>query len=643
MAKEESIRTPSDSTVGVLALGALGVVFGDLGTSPLYAMQDAFVGSHPTAVTTDNVLGVVSLFVWSLVVVVSIKYLVVMMRADNRGEGGIFALLALTGASDAPAGGPGPVSSHRSKRVAMLLGLGIAGAALLYGDGILTPAVSVLSAVEGLGVAAPAMQPYIVPVTVAVLVALFAVQPFGSGRIGRVFGPVLALWFVVIAGLGAHAVLQAPAILAALDPRHAVLFFARHGWHGFPVLGAVVLCLTGGEALYADMGHFGRRPIRIAWFALAFPSLLLSYLGQGAALLRNPAAAANPFFQSAPAWVLYPLILLATAATVIASQGLITAVFSLTSQAVQLGLSPRLKVIHTSSRQIGQIYLPGLNWLLMIACLALVVGFGSSTRLAAAFGLAVSGTMAITTMLFMAVARSRWRWSVLRVGIVGGGFLVVDLAFLGANLLKVRDGGWIPLVIGVLVFTLLSTWWRGSALVRDAAARSAGDAGSVEAVLQSLRDGGAVRIRGTAVYLHPVDTGIPRTFLHNLKHNKVVHERVLFLTLHTADTPFVASQDRVDVTPLVDGFWRVIVRGGFMQEPDVPQALMLVDQQLLPFRPAETSYFLGRETILPAARPAMTRWRARLFAAMLRNAVPASAHFKLPPNRVVELGAQVEI
>jgi KUP system potassium uptake protein len=438
-------------------------------------------------------------------------------------------------------------------------------------------------------------------------------------------------------------VVHAPAVLAALDPRHAVRFFVRHGWHGFPVLGAVVLCLTGGEALYADMGHFGRRPIRIAWFALAFPSLLLSYLGQGATLLGNPAAAANPFFQSAPAWILYPLVALATAATVIASQGLITAVFSLTSQAVQLGLSPRLKVIHTSSEQIGQIYLPGLNWLLMIACVALVVGFGSSTRLAAAFGLAVSGTMAITTLLFIAVARSRWHWSVLRVGVVGGGFLAIDLAFLGANLLKVRDGGWIPLVIGLVVFTLLSTWWRGTALLRDAAAQSAGDAGSVEAILRSLLDGSVARIGGTAVYLHSVGSGIPRVFLHNLKHNKVVHARVIFLTLHTTDSPFVAEQDRVEVTALVDGFWRVVVRGGFMQESDVPQVLLLVDQQLLPFRPAETSYFLGRETIVPAARPAMARWRARLYAVMLRNAVPASAHFKLPPNRVVELGAQVEI
>lgn len=641
--QRESVRTPGGSSTGLLALGALGVVFGDLGTSPLYALNDAFAGSHPTAVTPENVLGVLSLFVWSLVVVVSIKYLVVMMRADNRGEGGIFALLALTGAAGSADSETESVGATPGKRVALLLTLGIAGAALLYGDGIITPAVSVLSAVEGLAVASPAFQAYIVPVSVVVLVGLFAVQPVGSGRIGRVFGPVLALWFVVIAAIGVDGIVRTPAVLAALDPRHAIRFFTEHGWRGFPVLGAVVLCLTGGEALYADMGHFGRRPIRVAWFALAFPSLLLSYLGQGGTLLVNPAAATNPFFQSAPAWSLYPLVGLATAATVIASQGLITAVFSLTSQAVQLGLSPRLKVIHTSSDQVGQIYLPALNWILMLACLALVIGFGSSTRLAAAFGLAVSGTMAITTLLFMAVARSRWHWSHWRVGLVGGGFLVIDLAFFAANILKVRDGGWIPLLIGGIVFTLLATWWRGAALMRDAAARSAGDASGVEPVLRSLREGSAVRVRGTAVYLHAVASGVPRTLLHNVKHNKVVHERVVFLTLRTASTPFVAHGKAIQLMPLSDGFWRVIAERGFMEEPDVPAMLALATSAGLPFSAADATYFLGRETIIPAAKPGIARWRARLFAAMLRNAVPAAAYFKLPPNRVVELGAQVEI
>jgi KUP system potassium uptake protein len=404
-----------------------------------------------------------------------------------------------------------------------------------------------------------------------------------------------------------------------------------------------VLCLTGGEALYADMGHFGRRPIRLAWFALAFPSLLLSYLGQGSTLLLDPGAVAQPFFRSAPASVLYPLVALATVATVIASQGLITAVFSLTSQAVQLGLSPRLRVLHTSSQQIGQIYLPALNWMLMLACLSLVVGFGSSARLAAAFGLAVSGTMAITTVLFMAVARTRWRWSVSRVAVVGGAFLLVDLTFLGANLLKVRDGGWIPLAIGLVIFTLFTTWRRGMALLRQAAARSAADTSDIAPLLRSLQDGSAARVRGTAVYLHTVAAGIPRTMMHNLKHNRVVHERVVFLTIETSGVPFVAANDRVNVTALADGFWRVIVRHGFVEEVDVPQALELAAVQNLPFRSAETTYFLGRETIARAAKSGLAPWRATLFAVMHRNAVPTSAHFKLPPNRVVELGAQVEI
>ncbi len=551
------------------SLAALGVVFGDLGTSPLYALHDTFVGSHPVVVNAANVLGILSLFVWSLIIVVSGKYLAVMMRADNRGEGGIFALLALTGAISPR----GAARKHNRRLAATVLVLGIAGAALLYGDGVITPAISVLSAIEGLGVAASSLQPYVVPLTVIVLVSLFAIQPLGSGRIGNMFGPVLALWFVVIAAMGVWGIIHAPGVLYAFNPGYAVGYFVAHGWRGFPVLGAVVLCLTGGEALYADMGHFGRRPIRFAWFALAFPSLVLSYLGQGGILLTNSAAAENPFFLSAPSWSLYPLVALATAATVIASQGLITAVFSLTSQAVQLGLSPRLKIVHTSSREIGQIYLPVLNWTLMIACVALVVGFRSSTRLAAAFGLAVSGTMAITTLLFIAVARGRWKWGVGRVIAIAGGFLAIDLAFLGANLMKIPDGGWIPLVIGAGVFTLLATWQRGRALLRRAEHERDGPGDDIVPVLESIRTGSAVRVHGTAVYMHSSARGLPRTLLHNLKHNHVIHERVIFLTVHTEDIPFVAPEDRVRVTPLADGFWRVVSRYGFMEEPDVPALL----------------------------------------------------------------------
>jgi KUP system potassium uptake protein len=629
-----------------LALGAMGVVFGDLGTSPLYALHDTFVGSHPIAATPDNVLGVLSLFVWSLVIVVCVKYLAVVMRADNRGEGGILALLALTGATrgDASAGG---VRAGRA-----LLMLGIAGAALLYGDGVITPAISVLSAVEGLTVATTAFQPYVVPLTVGVLVALFAVQSRGSARIGRVFGPVLALWFVVIGALGVWGIARAPAVLAALDPRWGVRFFAEHGWHGIPTLGAVVLCLTGGEALYADMGHFGKRPIRVAWFGLAFPTLVLSYLGQGGALLTDAGAAENPFFRAAPTWTLYPLVAIATAATVIASQALISAVFSMTRQAVQLGLSPRVQVVHTSSHEIGQIYLPGLNWLLMVCCLALVLGFRSSTRLAAAFGLAVSGTMAITTLLFAAVARWRWGWSVARVALVAGGFLLVDLAFLAANLLKVAAGGWIPLVLGGVVFLLMSTWRRGRALLAGAMGARSGSDDTILPVLSSValsvERGTCARVPGTAVYLHGMPHGLPRGFLHNLKNNRVLHRRVVFLTVLTEEVPTVPEAERVSVASIApeevgEGFWRVVARYGFMEQPSAPAVLRLAEARGLPFRPPETNYFLGRETIVSSEKPGMARWRERLFGAMHRNALPATAFFGLPPNRVMELGAQVEI
>jgi KUP system potassium uptake protein len=623
-------------------LAALGVVFGDLGTSPLYALHETFAGSHPVAPTRDNILGVLSLFIWSLVVVVSGKYLALLMRADNRGEGGIFALLALTRAAAQKARVDERGQIRRKRIVRVIVFLGIAGAALLYGDGVITPAISVLSAVEGLAVAAPQLHHWVVPLTVIVLVLLFYVQPFGSGRIGQVFGPVLALWFVVIAAIGVRGIAQAPGVLRAFDPTQAVGYFVAHGWRGFTVLGAVVLCLTGGEALYADMGHFGRTPIRVAWFGLTFPCLLLNYLGQGGVLLTNAAAVENPFYRAAPQWSLYPLVGLATVATVIASQALITAVFSLTSQAVQLGLSPRLRIVHTSSHEIGQIYLPALNWVLMLACLALVVGFRSSTRLAAAYGLAVSGTMMITTLLFVSVARARWKWSVRRVSLVAGGFLLIDLSFLSANILKIPAGGWIPLVIGAVVFLLLDTWYRGRQLLRLNEASNSRSAG-VEALLASLRDGSAARVRGTAVYMHSVPRGVPRTLLHNLKHNRVLHERVIFLTAVTEDVSFVPLAERVEVTVLAEGFWRVVGHYGFRQEPDVPDILELAAAKGLEFRKDQTTYFLGHETIISAPKPGMARWRERLFGIMVRNARPATAYFRLPPNRVVELGTQVEI
>jgi KUP system potassium uptake protein len=447
----------------------------------------------------------------------------------------------------------------------------------------------------------------------------------------------------VIAAVGVHALTADFDILGALDPRWSVRFFLAHGWSGFPVLGAVVLCLTGGEALYADMGHFGKRPIRVAWFAVALPALVLSYLGQGATLLINPDAAANPFYRSTPTALLYPMVVLATAATVIASQALISAVFSLTRQAMQLGLTPRLQVIHTSAREIGQVYLPSVNWALMWSCLALVVGFGSSTRLAAAFGLAVSGTMMVTTILFAAVAHRLWKWSMTRTVLVAGAFLLLDLAFLGANLLKVRDGGWIPLVFAAVIGTLLLTWRRGRALVAIAAGERAMSANSVVTILDSVRNGSCARVAGAAVFLDARGDGVPRAFLHNLKHNRVLHARVVFLTIETALVPHIAVERRLAVTSLGDGMWRVVARYGFFEEPDVPVVLEMASALGVPFTPNETTYFLGRETVLASTRPGMAQWRERLFGVMLRNATSASAFFRLPPNRVVELGSQVEI
>ena len=632
----------SERRLLVATLGALGVVFGDLGTSPLYALHDTFGGEHAIAANPENVLGVLSLFLWALVLVVCIKYLVVMMRADNRGEGGIFALLALTGLTrlDDERGARGP-----RRLVWIVVVLGIAGAALLYGDGVITPAISVLSAVEGLAVATPVFEPYVVPLTVIVLVALFAVQRFGSGRIGIVFGPMLTLWFVVIAMIGVWGIAQDPRVIAAMNPVHGVRFFMVHGWGGYRVLGSVVLCLTGAEALYADMGHFGRTPIRVAWFAVAFPAVALSYLGQGAVLLRNAEAAQNPFFFAAPTWSLYPLVAIATAATVIASQALISAVFSLTIQATQLGLCPRPRTVHTSSATMGQIYLPVLNWLLMLACLALVVGFRSSTRLAAAYGLAVSGTMMITTLLFIVVARNRWKWSIARIALVAGTFLVIDVAFLGANLLKIPEGGWIPLVIAAIVLTLLTTWRRGRALLRRAAQGQSGSRPDLDAILTSVTHGSAARVRGTAVYLHSLPRGVPRAFLHNLKHNKVVHEHVLFVTITTDDVPVVGDDERVRVTALTKekDFWQVTARYGFMEEPNVPDVLQRAAQQGVPYTPADTSYFLGRETVIPSARPGMAPWREKLFALMMRNSGTTTTPFGLTANRVVELGSEVEI
>ncbi|WP_440027336.1 potassium transporter Kup [Chromobacterium amazonense] len=617
----------------MLALAALGVVFGDLGTSPLYALQEAFNGDHGVRPTPDNVVGVVSLFLWSLILMVSIKYVLVLMRADNKGEGGILALLAQIAGDKAETAG-------RSTCFWVLLGL--AGAAMLYGDGVITPAVSVLSAMEGLQVATPALAAYVVPATIAILVLLFMVQPFGSGRVGVVFGPILAVWFVAIAALGIAQLWQNPAILQAINPLHGISYFQRNGFAGFVSLGAVVLCLTGAEALYADMGHFGARPIRLAWYGLALPALLLSYLGQGALLLAHPQLSGRPFYSMVPEWGLYPMVALATLATIVASQALITAVFSLTHQSVQLGFFPRVLVLHTSRSHKGQIYLPLLNWLLMLATVAVVLSFRQSDKLAAAFGLAVSTTMAITTILFAVLARGRWHWPWWAVIVVAGSLFAVDLAFVLANALKFMDGGWLPLTLGLFMFMLMGCWFGGRRLqVREGQDRQL----PIEALLSSLQMNPVARIPGVGVFLSENADGTPLVMLHHLKHNQVLHETVLLLTLQMQDVPRVKGE-RVAVRRLGEGVARVVARYGYMEEPDVPEVMAHTSALLnLPaLEPLCTTYYLGRQTLVPAAGSSrFKRWLIGVFGVLRQNARSATLYFRLPPNRVVELGARIEL
>jgi len=615
-----------------LALGALGIVYGDIGTSPLYALRDCFSGEHGIAPTPQNVLGVLSLVFWSLIVVISLKYLGFVMRADNRGEGGILALLALV----VQRGGGAGTGARR----VVLLTLGLFGAALLYGDGVITPAVSVLSAVEGLAVATPLFTPYVVPIALVILLALFLVQRKGAGGIGRVFGPLMLVWFCVLAVLGVHELVGNPSVLQAVVPTHAVRFFTQNGWHGFLVLGAVFLVVTGGEALYADMGHFGYRPIRLAWFALVLPALLLNYFGQGALLLRAPAVAPNPFFHLAPEWALYPLVALATAAAVIASQALISGVFSLTRQAIQLGYWPRLEVVHTSAEERGQIYLPGVNLALLLGVVAVVLGFRTSTALTAAYGIAVTATMAITTCLAYVVARERWgmRRSIL-VPLVAV-FLAIDLSFFGANIVKVAHGGWLPLTMGAVLFTLMTTWKRGRELLGEKLrASSLG----LKELLESFGDNSPRRVPGTAIFMTGNPEIAPSAMLHNLKHNKVLHEQTLLLTIATEDMPHVPSTERVTVEHLPLGLRRITARYGFMEDPSIPDILKRCREAGLPFNVMSTSFFLGRETLIVSKKPGMAMWREALFVWMSRNARSATAFFRIPPNRVVELGAQVEL
>jgi KUP system potassium uptake protein len=592
-------------------------------------MRECFFGSHSVPPTHDNVLGVLSLILYSLLLVISVKYIAIVMRADNQGEGGILALAALL-----------PSRAGNGPRWPALVLMGIFGAALLYGDGMITPAITVLGAVEGLKVATPLFEPYVVPIAVTILVGVFAIQRHGTHRVGRLFGPIMVTWFVVIAGIGVSWLVEQPAVLGAIDPRHAVAFFQEHEWHGFAVLGAVFLVVTGGEALYADMGHFGKGPIRLAWFALVLPALMLNYFGQGALLLSDPAAAAQPFFLLAPGWALFPLVALATAAAIIASQALISGAFSLTRQAIQLGYCPRLDIEHTSSHEIGQVYVPQVNWALMASTIAIVIGFGSSTALAAAYGIAVTLTMVITAVLLHVVATERWHWPRALVFAVTGVFLTVDLAFFGANAIKIAHGGWLPLVIGALLFTLMTTWKTGRQIV---AQRLTARALPLEDFMARIAESRPARVPGTAVFMTAQPRGTPPALAHNLQYNKVLHEHVVTLMVTTQPVPHVAADEQTTVRALGDGVFDVVVRYGFMEDPNVPQALGLARAGGLELDPDDVTYFLGRETLIVSRAPGMARWRERLFVFMARNAVRATAFFRLPPERVVELGVQVEI
>ena len=627
---------PDDGTQGgrrsstpTLALAALGVVYGDIGTSPIYALRQCFYGANPVPPTRADVLGILSLIVWALILVVSLKYLMFVMRGDNKGEGGIIALVALLNPWHAK---PGSV-----RNVLMLLGL--FGGALLYGDGTITPAISVLSAVEGLKVATPAFEPFVLPLTIAILIGLFAVQKRGTAKIGRLFGPVIGLWFIVIAALGIRGIAMHPDVLVAFYPGYAAHFLLSRGHSAFLVLGAVFLVVTGGEALYADMGHFGARPIRIAWFALVLPALLINYFGQGALILSGRSAAHQPFYDLAPAGSIYALVILACAATIIASQAVISGAFSLTRQLVTLGRLPRLNVVQTSPEERGQIYIPSINWMLMLATIGLVLSFRSSDALAAAYGIAVSATMVITTTLAYFVAR-RFHWNALLTAAICLSFLVIDLAFFSANLYKVADGGWYPITVAVCVFTVMSTWARGRHLLLGHLAEQTQP---LEEFVKRVAEDKPFRIPGTGVF-PTADDATPPRLLHHLDRHKVLNEQVVLLTVLTLDVPWVSASERVEVTCIAHGIYRVLVRYGFMQAPDVPAALGLCRPLGLDIDLRQVTYYVGRETMIPSrAVSGMSLWRERMFAFLSRNAMRATAFYRLPPEDVVELGFQVEI
>lgn len=619
------------SNVGALTLAAIGIVYGDIGTSPLYAIKAVFAKEHGLLLTPANIFGVVSLIVWSLLIVVSIKYVTLILRADNRGEGGIMALTALA-----------LTSVGRSSRwYASLMALGLVGAALFYGDGVITPAISVLSAIEGLNIATPVFSPFVVPLTLILLIGLYWMQARGTARIGKWFGPIMLVWFFALAAMGVINIIKAPQVLRALNPWHAVLFLSHHHWIAFIALGAVVLTLTGAEALYADMGHFGVKPIRVAWFFIIFPALGLNYLGQGGLLLNMPEAISNPFFQQLDAWSIYPLVGLSSVATIIASQATISGSFSMTKQAIALGFLPRMQIIHTSEEEIGQIYIPAVNWLQMSAVVLAVLAFGSSNNLAAAYGIAVTGTMLATTLLTFFVIRYGWKYNLVLCFAATGFFVLIDVAFFSANALKIFHGGWFPLLLGAGMFTLLITWKRGRELVAENLAKHAIP---LEDFLASLFVDPPNRVSGVAIFMRGAGDGVPHALLHNLSHNKVLHERVVFLTVYNLDIPWVPLTERVRLQDLGYQCYQIDVRYGFKDAPDIPKALEELSRQgNFEFNLMDTSFFIARQTLISTVGSGMARWRERIFVTMSRNARDAADFYRIPVNRVIELGTQVEI
>jgi KUP system potassium uptake protein len=628
---QTDLNKKSSIGLATLSLGALGIVYGDIGTSPLYAIRECFHGQHAIALNPTNILGVLSLVLWSLTIVITVKYVGFIMKADNRGEGGIFALLALL---------LGSKSRMSPRKQGLMVLAAVFGATLLYGDGIITPAISVLSAVEGLEVATVAAKPMIVPITCLILLGLFFIQKHGTENIGRLFGPIMVVWFVTIALLGLVAVIRTPLVLKAISPWYAVKFFMDNHWHGFVVLGSVVLCITGGEALYADMGHFSVRAIRVSWLILVYPALLLNYYGQGAMILSSPQAAFHPFYSLAPTVFLYPLVALATIAAVIASQAMISGVYSLSQQAIQLGYLPRLRIIHTSAQAKGQIYMPGVNWAMMLGCLGLVLAFRESSRLAGAYGIAVTATMGITSIIYFFVITRQWQWSMAKAVPLVGLFLLFDLSFFGANLFKVLDGGWFTLGIAGLLALGMITWKEGRKALSQAISTSRLP---VDLFIADVGRTKPYRIPGTAVFMSVSPVGVPGALMHHFKLNKVLHETVVFLSVLGEEIPRVNPQDRLKLESLGEGFYRLTTHYGFMETPNVPELMYKARESGLEADPATTTYILGRETLLTTGRSGMRPWRKYLFSMMSRNAMNPTNFFNLPPNRVIEIGAQVEI